>query len=107
MHKIPGEPMPQPAENSLQETAILTRSIEFVVRNFVKILIGKISLVRLQQLVQSLYIEEAENYLKRERPDKAASLTALIPMITRSTSSISMVAGAPARATTSAMRRSR
>lgn len=69
--------MPQPAENALQETAILTRSIEFVVRNFVKILVGKISLVRLQQLVQSIYVEEAENYLKRERPDKAASLTAL------------------------------
>ena len=69
--------MAQPAQNSLQETAILTRSIEFVVRNFVKILIGKISLVRLQQLVQSVYVEEAENYLKRERPDRAASLTSL------------------------------
>lgn len=69
--------MPQTAENTLQETAILTRSIEFVVRNFVKILIGKISLVRLQQLVQSIYVEESENYLKRERPDREASLTAL------------------------------
>ena len=39
---------------ALQEVAVLTRSIEFVVRNFVKILIGKISLVRLQQLLQSI-----------------------------------------------------
>ena len=64
-------------KDALQEVAVLTRSIEFVVRNFVKILIGKISLVRLQQLIQSIYIEEAENYLQRERPGKEVSLTSL------------------------------
>lgn len=60
-----------------QEVAVLTKSIEFVVRNFMKILVGKISLVRLQQLVQSLFVEEAENYLRKERPGKEVSLTAL------------------------------
>ena len=64
-------------EPSLQEVAVLTRSIEFVVRNFVRILVGKISLVRLQELLQTIFIQEAENYLKRERPDKSVSLTAL------------------------------
>lgn len=60
-----------------QEVAVLTKSIEFLVRNFMKILVGKISLVRLQQLVQSLFVEEAENYLQKERPGKEVSLTAL------------------------------
>jgi hypothetical protein len=69
--------MSEDARNSLEEVAVLTRSIEFVVRNLVRILIGKISLVRLQQLVQAVYVEEAENYLQKERPDKAVSLTAL------------------------------
>ncbi|MEE4218983.1 MAG: DUF6502 family protein [Xanthomonadales bacterium] len=64
-------------QNSPQEVAVLTKSIEFVVRNFLKILIGKISLVRLQQLVQSIFVEEAENYLQKERPGKEVSLTAL------------------------------
>ena len=61
----------------LQEVAILTRSIEFVVRNFVKILVGKISLVRLQQLIQSVFVEEAENYLQKEKPGREVSLTSL------------------------------
>lgn len=64
-------------KDALQEVAVLTRSIEFVVRNFVRILVGKISLVRLQELIQSIYIEEAENYLQRERPGKDVSLTGL------------------------------
>ena len=61
-------------QNSPQEVAVLTKSIEFVVRNFLKILVGKISLVRLQQLVQSVFIEEAENYLQKERPGKSCPM---------------------------------
>ena len=69
--------MSSPEQNPLQEVAVLTRSIEFVVRNFVKILVGKISLVRLQQLVQAIFVEESENYLQKERPGKEVSLTSL------------------------------
>ena len=50
--------MSEDARNSLEEVAVLTRSIEFVVRNLVRILIGKISLVRLQQLVQERLVLE-------------------------------------------------
>jgi hypothetical protein len=78
-------------ESSLQEVAVLTRSIEFVVRNFVRILIGKISLVRLQQLVQSVFIEEAENYLRRERPGKEVSLTSLAVLTGADTRKITQV----------------
>jgi hypothetical protein len=69
--------MSAPDQKPLQEAAILTKSIEFVVRNFARILVGKISLVRLQQLVQTIFVEEAENYLQKERPGKEVSLTSL------------------------------
>jgi len=60
-----------------QEAATLTRSIEFVMRNFVRMMIGKISLVSLIELGQKTFIEEAEKYLERENPDKKVSLTGL------------------------------
>ena len=69
--------MSAPDQNSPREVAILTRSIELVARNFIKILVGKSSLVRLQELVQTLFVEEAENYLQKERPGKEVSLTSL------------------------------
>lgn len=64
----------------LKNIAVLTQSIEFVVRNLVKILIGKISLSRLQELIQSIYVEEAENLLQKERPDRNIPLTNLAVM---------------------------
>jgi len=60
-----------------REAATLTRSIEFVMRNFVRIMIGKISLVSLIELGQKTFIEEAEKYLQRENPEKKVSLTGL------------------------------
>lgn len=68
------------ATTSLGESAVLTQSIEFVVRNLVKILIGKISLVRLLELIQSVFVEEAENALLKERPERDVRLTSLAVM---------------------------
>lgn len=83
--------MSTPDQKSLGEVAVLTRSIEFVVRNFAKILVGKISLVRLQQLVQSIFIEEAENFLQKERPGKEVSLTSLAVLTGADTRKLSQV----------------
>ena len=69
--------MSEDARNSLEEVAVLTRSIEFVMRNFVRIMIGKISLVSLIELGRKIFVEEAEKYLERENPGKKVSLTAL------------------------------
>ena len=63
--------------SSIKDVSVLTQSIEFVVRNLVKIVIGKISLVRLQELIQSIFVEEAENQLLKECPDRNISLTSL------------------------------
>lgn len=61
---------------ALKDIAVLTQSIEFVVRNLVRILVGKISLVRLHEMIESVFVEEAENHL-RERADNDVPLTAL------------------------------
>lgn len=63
--------------HSVKEVALLTKSIELVVRNLVKILVGKITLVRLQEMIEAHFIEEAENYLRRERPGRDVPLTSL------------------------------
>ena len=83
--------MSAPDQKPLQEVATLTKSIEFVVRNFIRILVGKISLVRLQQLVQTIFVEEAEKYLEKERPGKEASLTSLAVLTGADTRKLSQV----------------
>ena len=55
----------------------LTRSTEIVLRRMIRYLVGKISLVRLQEMVRSIYIEEAEDKLKAENPTKNVALTKL------------------------------
>lgn len=60
-----------------REAATLTRSIEFVMRSFVRIMIGKISLVSLIEMGRKIFVEEAEKYLERENPGKKVSLTGL------------------------------
>ena len=61
---------------ALKDIAVLTQSMEFVVRKLIKILVGKISLVRLQEMIESIFVEEVEIHL-RERPDSDVPLTAL------------------------------
>ena len=62
---------------SLNEVSLLTGSIEYVVRSLIKIIVGKISLRRLQELVQNVFVEEAENALRERRPDRDVPLTKL------------------------------
>jgi len=62
---------------SIKEVALLTKSIEFVVRNLVKVIVGKITLVRLQEMIEAHFIEEAERYLRKERPGRDVPLTSL------------------------------
>lgn len=63
----------QPTTN----VALLTKSIEFLVRNLVRILVGKITLIRLQEIVQTVFIQEAEDHLRKERPGRDVPLTSL------------------------------
>jgi len=67
--------MPPTKNEHLQDAAILTRAFEHVFRKLIRFLVGKISLVKLQEMIRFIYVEEAERKLNRERPDHTVPLT--------------------------------
>lgn len=67
--------MQRPLDNRHQESAVLTRGVENVCRKLIKFLIGRISLVKLQEIIKYLYIEEIENKLQKENPSRSIPLT--------------------------------
>jgi hypothetical protein len=67
-----------PSGNSpLRDVALLTRAVENVFRKLIRILIGRMSLKKLQEMIQIIFVEEAEAKLKLEEPGKNVSLTKL------------------------------
>lgn len=59
------------------DVAILTLAVENVFRKLIRLLIGKISLKKLQEMIQVIFVEEAEANLKQERPGKNVALSTL------------------------------
>ena len=66
--------MAVPGEQTLPDVAILTRAVESVFRKLIRLLIGKMSLKKLQEMVQVIFVEEAEAKLKLEAPGKNVAL---------------------------------
>jgi len=66
-----------PSEPVLGDVAILTRAVENVFRKLIRMLIGKISLKKLQEMIQVIFVEEAEAMLKQETPGKNVPLSTL------------------------------
>ncbi|MDX2510560.1 MAG: hypothetical protein QNK25_00760, partial [Desulfobacterales bacterium] len=64
-------------KNDLEDVAILTLAVESVFRKLIRLLIGKISLKKLQEMIQVIFVEEAEVILKKEKPGKNVALSAL------------------------------
>jgi len=60
-----------------QELETLTKAVEIVLRKLIGFLVGKISLVKLQEMVRFIYVEKAENQLKKESPSANVALTKL------------------------------
>ena len=60
-----------------QEAATLTKAVEVVCRKLVRFLIGKMSLVKLQEIIRQIFVEEIENRVRAEKPSKAVSLSQL------------------------------
>lgn len=58
-----------------QESAVLIRGVENVCRKLIRFLIGRISLVKLQEIIKFIYIEEIENKLQKENPTQNIPLT--------------------------------
>jgi hypothetical protein len=66
--------MATPNEPALRDVAILTRAVENVFRKLIRMLIGKMSLKKLQEMIQIIFVEEAETKLKQESPGKNVAL---------------------------------
>ncbi len=66
--------MAAPDNPALRDVAILTRAVERVFRQLVRMLIGKMSLKKLQEMIQIIFVEETELKLKRENPGKNVAL---------------------------------
>ena len=64
---MPGKPVER-------DIAILTRAIEKIFRKLIRMLLGKMSLKKLQEMIQIIFIEEAEAKLKKEAPGKSVAL---------------------------------
>jgi hypothetical protein len=69
--------MATPANSVLPDVAILTVAVDNVFRKLIRLLIGKISLKKLQEMIQVIFVEEAEAKLKREAPGKNVALSTL------------------------------
>ena len=62
------------SETELRDVAILTRAVENVFRKLIRMLIGKMSLKKLQEMIALLFVEETEAKLKQESPGKNVAL---------------------------------
>lgn len=61
----------------LKDAATLTRAVENVFRKLIRFLVGRMSLVRLQEMIGFIYVEESEKKLKGEYLGKSVPLTKL------------------------------
>lgn len=62
---------------NVQESEVLIAAIERVLRQLTKMLIGRMAFPKFVELARKVFIEEAENNLKRESKGKSVSLTDL------------------------------
>ena len=69
--------MPLAKDERLQDAAMLTRAVENVFRKLIRFLVGRISLVKLQEMIRFIYVEEAEKNIRVENPGKNVPLTRL------------------------------
>jgi len=61
----------------LREVTVITRAVENVFRKLIRMLIGRMSLKKLMNLVQVIFVEETEARLKKEMPGKNVALADL------------------------------
>lgn len=69
--------MPTMGGQRLQEAELLARAVENVFRKLIRFLVGRISLVRLQEMLRHIYVEETEFKLQAEQPGRNVPLARL------------------------------
>jgi len=62
---------------ALREVSVLIHAFELVFRKLIRLLIGRISLKKIQEMIQIIFVEEAEAKLKQQRPKQNVALADL------------------------------
>jgi hypothetical protein len=69
--------MSKSQNQDFNDAALLTRTIEKVFRKLVRIVLGRISLVKLQEILKVAFVREAEAKIRDERSGRKVPLTSL------------------------------
>jgi hypothetical protein len=64
-------------ETPNDEAVVLVNAVENLFRKLARFLIGRMSLVSLQEIIKYVFVEEIENKLRAERPERNVALTEL------------------------------
>jgi len=62
---------------ALRESSLFIHVLELVFRKLIRLLIGKMSLRKIQEMIQVIFVEEAEAILKQKNPGKSVALADL------------------------------
>lgn len=69
--------MPSVADNFHEEAVVLNRAVENLCRKLIRFLVGRMSLINLQEIIRYVFVEEIENKLRLENPSRSIQLTQL------------------------------
>lgn len=85
----------QRSDGRIEEATILTRAVENLLRRLVRFLVGKVSLLRLQEMIRYIFIDEIENKLRREHPTRNIPLTQLALLSGLDTRTLTKIRNSP------------
>jgi len=87
--------MPTSAESIHEEATTLNRAVENLCRKLIKFLVGRMSLISLQEIIRYVFVEEIENKLRAENPDKNIQLTKLALLSGLDTRTLTKIRNSP------------
>jgi len=65
------------SDQRTEEATVFTRAVESYFRKLVRFLVGRVSLIELQEMIRYIFIDEIENKLRKEHPTRNIPLTQL------------------------------
>jgi len=83
------------SDSRLEEASVITRAIENHFRKLVRFLVTRVSLVKLQEMIRYIFIEEIEDKLRKENPKKNISLTQLALLSGLDTRTLTKIRNSP------------
>ena len=87
--------MPSVADNLHEEIAVLNRAVENLCRKLIRFLVGRMSLVSLQEIIRYVFVEEIENKLRLENPKRSIQLTQLALLSGLDTRTLTKIRNSP------------